>query len=325
MKKKLVGLVVVIIVILAGGVFYFTKQAQNKASQVAEPETNQSSSTSIMKKKSNNTSSPKSNVKSNTNSEKGFSNDEWMLMGYMAYARKNHNNEKNSELVNEIADELNDSNLKAVKNSDDTYTLSNQYGSVDVIVEDSQVKVTNDGTTINSKAELKKMFSSYQDKLTQMTQNIEKSAKESTNGESDFDTKELAVVTYIENHKKSVKENIAKARQAVNRGYQPSEDADYVSGLYRNQGNYSVAFNHSTSQYDEYKIAGDTVQTIVSGGGVRSKGSKYSIKELTKKYAPYKTEVDEILNKLEYNKKNLSKVNVQINKEAKESLEENDD
>lgn len=317
MKKKLVGLIAIIIVILAGGVFYFTKQAQNKASQVAAPEAGQSSSTSVMKKKS-------SSVSLSTKKEE-FSNDEWMLMGYMAYARKNHSNEKNSELVNEIADELNDGDLKAVKNSNNTYTLSNQYGSVDVIVKDSQVEVTNDGTTINSKANLKKMFNSYQIKLSQMVKSIGKSAEKSTNSKTDFDTKELAVIAYIESHKASAKENITKTQQAVDRGYQPSEDADYISGLYKNNGNYGVAFNHSTSQYDEYKVTGDTIQTIVSGGGVQSNGSKYSVKELTEKYAPYKTEVDRILTRLEYNKKNLNKVIDRINKEAKESLEESND
>lgn len=323
MKKKLVGIIAIIVVVLAGAAFYFTKQAQDKSSQVAESTTSQKS-TSVMKKKSSASSSSKIEKKNQT--EDGFSTDEWMLMGYMAYARKNHDNEATPELVNETAEELSDGDLKAVKNSDGTYTLSNQYGSVDVTVEGNQVKVTNDGTTINSKSDLKKTFSSYQSKLSQMAQNIGKSDdKKSTDSNVDFDTKELAVLAYVESNKGSATDNIKQAEQAVNRGYQPSEDADYVSGLYKNKANYSIAFNHSTSQYNEYQIEGDSLQTIVSGGGVQSDGSKYSIKELSKKYAPYKNEIDEILNRLEYNKKNLSKVDNQINKQAEESLEDNDD
>ncbi|MBP2057764.1 uncharacterized protein YxeA [Lactobacillus colini] len=171
MKRAIVALMAVV-VILIGAVFYFTKQAQDKANKVVEPITSQKSSSSIENNKNNNSSNKSTHnraISKDNKSKEVFSNDEWMLMGYMAYARKNHNNEATAKLIEDIAQELSDDVLNIVKNSDNTYTLSNKYGSVNVEVGINQVKVTNDGITINSKIELKKTFGLYKNKLARMT------------------------------------------------------------------------------------------------------------------------------------------------------------
>lgn len=96
-----------------------------------------------------------------------YNNEEWMLMGYLAYKNKSIGNVDST--INSIASDFNKGDLLARKNSADSYTLSNQYGSVDVQVNEDDVVVTNDGTTRTSKENLEKMFSGKNNQISSMT------------------------------------------------------------------------------------------------------------------------------------------------------------
>lgn len=88
-------------------------------------------------------------------------------MGYLAYKNKSIGNVDST--INTISDDFSKGNLRARKNSDDSYTLSNQYGSVDVQINEDDVVVTNDGTTRTSKTDLEKMFSGKDNQINSMT------------------------------------------------------------------------------------------------------------------------------------------------------------
>ena len=69
-----------------------------------------------------------------------FSNDEWMLMGYMAYAHDNYlqsrHIKKTADFVNDVSEDLTNGDLKATKRGDTNYQLGNKFGSVNVVVEE---------------------------------------------------------------------------------------------------------------------------------------------------------------------------------------------
>lgn len=115
------------------------------------------SSAGLIIKKKNKAKTP-SNTPSNTEQDQ-YSQDEWMLMGYMAYAHDNYVESRHikntSDLVTDVSEDLSDGALKAVNTGSNTYRLTNKFGSVDVTVENSDVKVTGDGSTYIAKSELK--------------------------------------------------------------------------------------------------------------------------------------------------------------------------
>lgn len=109
--------------------------------------------------------------------EAKFSNNEWMLMRYLSYKNKSVNNLDST--VNSISDDFKADNLEATKKSDDSYTLSNKYGSVDVKVNARDVVVTGDGVTRTSKKDLEKMFAGQMTSIAAMSKYI--GAKSSSN------------------------------------------------------------------------------------------------------------------------------------------------
>ena len=183
MKKKAIWSIVLALVVVGvclGILFNKRQQAlpvkQNKQNAVG---------LSIKKNEHNNQNDNPESEQPSSSDE--YSTDEWMLMGYMAYAHDNYVQSRhiknNAELVDDVQEDLSDGDLTADKKSNTTYTLTNKFGSVDVEVEDDDVKVTDDGTTVNSKSELKEKFASYSDEIKGMTKSIK-------NGGNDNSTKD---------------------------------------------------------------------------------------------------------------------------------------
>lgn len=106
-----------------------------------------------------------------------FNNNDWLMMGYMAYARHNYEESRRvkntAELVSDIEKDLQRGALKAKKEDRQTYILSNKYGSVNGYVKKNEVEITGDGVTATSKKALKSTFSSYQEQIREMGQMIE--------------------------------------------------------------------------------------------------------------------------------------------------------
>lgn len=145
-----------------------------------------------------------SNNQSSSDSE-NYSTDEWMLMGYMAYAYDNYvesdNIANNSELVDAVQDDLSNGDLEVSKNSDTSYTLTNKYGSVDVDVDSDDVEVSNDGDTTNAKSELEKKFSSYKDQIQKMTTYIKNDGSSSDDNEENDKSEDNQQSSEKTNHK----------------------------------------------------------------------------------------------------------------------------
>ncbi len=110
--------------------------------------------------------------KGNKQKASHFSNNDWLLMGYMAYARHNYEQSRHvkntAELVNDVKEDLQNGDLSA-KKEDDHYLLSNKFGSVKGYVQDNDVKITGDGITVNSKAKLKQGFTKYDKEIREMS------------------------------------------------------------------------------------------------------------------------------------------------------------
>lgn len=151
---------VVIGLLIVGGGGYW---AFNHFYGVNNSSENMSTSQSQM---SNTASSSQASISQENNQSSKYNNEEWMLMGYLAYKNKSIGNVDST--INTISDDFSKGDLRARKNSDNSYTLSNQYGSVDVQVNEDDVVVTNDGTTRTSKTDLEKMFSGKDNQINSM-------------------------------------------------------------------------------------------------------------------------------------------------------------
>lgn len=73
------------------------------------------------------TSNSKKGMRNTDNITAEFSNDEWMLMGYMAYAHDNYVQSRHikntADLVNDVSEDLTNGDLKATKSSDTSKQL----------------------------------------------------------------------------------------------------------------------------------------------------------------------------------------------------------
>lgn len=110
-------------------------------------------------------------------SSSAYNNNDWLMMGYMAYARHNYVQSRGvkntAQLVKDIEKDLQSGALKAKKEDKRTYILSNKYGNVNAYVKKDEVKITGDGVTVNSKQTLKATFGKYQEQVREMGQMIE--------------------------------------------------------------------------------------------------------------------------------------------------------
>lgn len=83
----------------------------------------------------------------------------------------------------------------------------------------------------------------------------------------------------------------------------------------------SIAGSFSTSAYTSYYINNtDKIGVQPGGANLGLDGpKKYKSKaKLIKKYAPYKNDVDQILQGLEYNKAQMKQISKKLNKQAEE-------
>lgn len=346
-NKKLVGIIVaaIAVILVCFGVIYVNQAHKDTA------QTSQSNSTGlkIQRTKHSNTQSSKS--------EDNYSNDEWMLMGYMAYAHDNYvqsrHIQNNSDLVTDVSEDLDDGSLKVEKNSANTYTLSNKFGSVDVTVEEDDVKVENDGTTTTSKTELKRTFAQFENKIQSMTKNISEDGNSdsdannssSTKNDSDdsdssnqeFNDQEFVVAAYVDGFDGSTPE---EKINNINNMISKDQNSDlknfprdqYLSGLYhgtfKKKPYYTVASSFSTSAYTIFYLNGNGNEYITQPGGANlgmTEGEKkYKSKQaIIDKYASHKSDIDKILQGLEYNKKQMPIISEKMNKEAERQMKDN--
>lgn len=102
-----------------------------------------------------------------------FTKKEWLLMGYLAYAKGNYERSQgvknNQQLVKAVKKDLQSSSLKCKEEDAHTYILSNKFGSVNGYVKSNQVKITGDGITITSFATLRRTYGPYDNELKEMS------------------------------------------------------------------------------------------------------------------------------------------------------------
>lgn len=307
MKKKawLTIIISILVIIICLGFFFRQEQKQNAGTKTSQ---NRVTSTSYKAKTSNN----------GAGHTLYFSKDEWMLMGYMDYARDNYAESRHvkstSALIEAVSQDLNSGALNCEKSSSNSYSLSNGFGSVNVKVDTDNVKVTGDGTTINSKSELAKEFHKFKNKINRLTvifkqneaknKNITASKQNST--DSNFNQEELMVATWIDNIKGSnINNKIHSILNTLAKGTKIDIE-DYMNGFYFNKGKPGFSFNASTSSYCEFDITNLKItEEIINQGHVLEKN--VSNKEtIEKKYQPYRAQIDQIIAGLKENKKHTS-------------------
>lgn len=171
-NRWIVPLAILVGVLVVGGAGYWAYNqfyGQNNQASVAPKQQSSSTSTSQNKRvesssssedtsQENSSSATEKSTSSESNKESSkYTNEEWMLMGYLAYKNKNLGGSVDST-IGSVMKEFSSGDLESVKESNDSYSLSNQYGSVDVKVNANDVVVTNDGVTRTSKEDLERMF-----------------------------------------------------------------------------------------------------------------------------------------------------------------------
>ena len=157
---------VLAVVIIGGGIFAGHQYVNNKN---AEVKTTQSSKSTTKKA----TSATKKDQEANHRNSSEYSNDEWMMMGYIAYKAKDSDT---TQAINDVKNYFSDGELTAHKNSSASYTLSNEYGSVEIDVKDDEVVVSNDGTSTFSKDTLKHTYGDDIDVIKSLIRNISSSS-----------------------------------------------------------------------------------------------------------------------------------------------------
>lgn len=249
---------------------------------------------------------------------KEYSNDQWMLMGYMAYARNGYEESRHikntQELVDDVAQDLKNGDLTAEQTDKNAYHLTNKYGSVDATVNTDDVKITGDNTTTFSKDELRDKFSSY-DEIGSMTQFITKggskqeAADHSSKSNEDFNNDEIITAAYIDNYADgnevdkihSVQDTLAKDKTRDMSKF-PSDY--FISGFYQDGDWTAIAIKLTGTVREDLKIEGDKVILQPGGPGTDDSTPKEyrSILDLKKRYKNHKSEIDQILNDIKYNK-----------------------
>ena len=165
------------VVIIGGGIFAGHQYVTSKNNQATTAQNSKLKSSNKVAQ-----SSTKKSTKTSHQEHSEYSNDEWMMMGYIAYKAKDSNT---SQAIDDVKDYFSDGKLTAHKNSSTSYTLSNEYGSVDVDVKDDEVVVSNDGTSTFSKDTLKQSFSNDLSTIKSLVSYISSSSdEEATSDES---------------------------------------------------------------------------------------------------------------------------------------------
>ncbi len=304
MKKKAwltIGISLFVIILCL--VFFFTHQQKQNSATKSEPEQTMST---VKKSKTGN---------KGANQTTYFSDDEWMLMGYMAYARKNYEESRHvkstSGLIDAVQQDLDNDNLNCQKSSNNTYSLSNGFGSVNIKVNNDSVKVTGDGTTINNKSELASKFAKFKDQISNLKNSLIKNENSNQAGNSakqngSLNNEELVVATFLDNSgKSSINSKINSTLKLLAKGTKADID-DYLSGFYVNKGHLGISFNASTSDYADFYISGDEIKEITRNRGQLLSTSVSNKETIIKKYQPYKAQIDQIIAGLKENKQHAS-------------------
>ena len=362
-KKRMskLGIVIAsyILLLLVGGItgFYFYNQHNDRAAVISHSKKGTKKQNTMGKKNKNNAD------KNKDSQNKDYSNAIWMLMGYMAYARKNYEDGQNvtstSELVDAVVKDFKDDTLTATKKSSTIYNISNDYGDVDVEVKPSEVKVTNDGTTVTPKSELKETFNKYTTKIspvvkkiagetdggvkaTSNTSSTKKNAK-SSKADGTFSNEEMVVAAYLDNvNGDTPKEKLSTLNSILEKDNNSDVNKiptdDYISGLYshtyKGKSYYSIASNLSTTHYEIVYLNGDSDQctTQIVAPGISIDEDRYkknkSKADLVKKFKPYQQEINEILNEIKDNKERRSSIideqDKQVEKDSKSESNKKD-
>ena len=170
------------VVIIGGGIYAGRQYVTSKNNQATTAQNSKLKSSNKVAQ-----SSTKKSTKTSHQEHSEYSNDEWMMMGYIAYKAKDSNT---SQAIDDVKDYFSDGDLTAHKNSSTSYTLSNEYGSVDIDVKDGEVVVSNDGTSTFSKDTLKSTFGDDLSTIKSLVSYISKSSKTSDETENDSDSSE---------------------------------------------------------------------------------------------------------------------------------------
>ena len=140
--------------------------------------------------------------KHHSKKKKDYSSKDWSLMGYMEYARRNYAKNRhvknNEDLAKTIANDIRTNFLTVTPQSSNAYTVSNKYGSVNINVNKTNVKVADDNTKKTySKKTLSKHFSKYKNEFQDLESENTKSSSENTKSSSKLSDDELAVALFI--------------------------------------------------------------------------------------------------------------------------------
>lgn len=271
----------------------------HKSKPISNDKTNNSTSTNRTNQKSTDDSDDQSLAK--------ISNDEWILMGYMAYARKNYEQSENvhstAEMVNAVENDLDNDDLTCTKDADNKYSFSNKFGSVDGSVSSDNITITGDGTTTVDKSKLKDEYVDHMSQIQAMTKKIG-SQSDNNHHVDKFSLQEYVVAGFLEanRHGNTPKEKIEHVENQIAKGIHVTNDG-YLSGLYKNNGKYGAAYNPSTSQYTDFTFNGNNITGTNISAGVISGKLHLTKQELERKYGPYRADLTKILQGLEYNKK----------------------
>lgn len=163
MQRKLYRIFLIIIIAIAGFVGYkFYQQYQVKNSRDHLRIAN-----ILHPHKKEKTTANKQSHKSS------YSNNEWLIMGYMAYARHNYEQSRDAnttkKLVKDIKSDLQSGALTAKKEDKTEFILSNKFGSINGYVKENNVQITGDGNHIFNKDDLRNTFSPYEEDVKQMS------------------------------------------------------------------------------------------------------------------------------------------------------------
>lgn len=298
MGKKVKWIISGIIVVTLFVIFGVLIQARNSSNQKTVIKT--------VKTNSQTSKSGKATDTSNT-SQVNYSNTEWMLMGYMAYARNNYKESDNisntAELVDAVQEDLADGSLTANNTSKNLYILTNKYGSVDAKVAADQISVNANGNTItNTKSQLNTTFSNYQSQIKKMTSYVKKTDQtQASSNNIQLSDEEYVVAAFLARmNNSSTSENIKQVLNTLSKGVNTQID-DYLS-LGKDEGKYYIATNVSTSQSIRYDITANSITGQEYATGQKLAAKTYSKEKLAEEFAAHKSELDQIIEKMSYNK-----------------------
>lgn len=297
MGKKIKWIISGIIVVTLVVIFGIIIQARNSSNQKTVIKTVKTNSQTSKADKTTDTSDT---------SKVDYSSAEWMLMGYMAYARDNYKESDNisntAELVDAVQEDLADGSLIVKNTSKNLYILTNKYGSVDTKVAADQISVNANGTTItNTKSQLKTTFSNYQSQIKKMTSYVKKADQTQSSKSVQLSDEEYVVAAFLARmNTSSTSESIKQVLNTLSKGVNTQID-DYLS-FGKDEGKYYIATNVSTSQYTRYDITANSITGQEYANGQKLAAKTYSKEELAAEFATHKSELDQIIEKMSYNK-----------------------